>query len=376
MAFCLKKLGFLFLSLIAVWFAGRAAADISTDPFIQVSSHAELAIAIDRARSYSQRFPNTAVYQSVNGNYAVTLGSLSRSKARQTIDLLKQNRAVPHDTYASKGERFVGMVWPRSAGVAESKSRFVSAEPLTKPVQAKTETFLTGASFVSALHLTEPEPEPSLAAQCNDIGILTAANGGFSTFHSQDDAEFILYEQLCLARLFAIARSTQLVPSHTGQIDPAVTATCRQLGSAMAPVIAALSAADNATATSTATKLIRSSGKSEEDLRFTGRVCLGIGYKTDDANTALGSAILLFAMGEAAYGELIGQHMLQGIGVAKSFEASLPWFVRSVEAFGAGATAIFAVDTDDRARLIAEAVGRLQANNGRATKSALLGTDQ
>ena len=59
-----------------------------------------------------------------------------------------------------------------------------------------------------------------------------------------------------------------------------------------------------------------SSGMAPAQLSGTAKICLSVGYRTDDMDVALASALLLTALGEAVYGELIGHHLALGFGAA------------------------------------------------------------
>jgi hypothetical protein len=56
---------------------------------------------------------------------------------------------------------------------------------------------------------------------------------------------------------------------------------------------------------------------SPAQLSGTAKVCLGTGYAQDDMNVAIGSALLLTALGERAYSEYLGHHLSQGYGASE-----------------------------------------------------------
>lgn len=96
------------------------------------------------------------------------------------------------------------------------------------------------------------------------------------------------------------------------------------------------------------------SGMSPAQLSGTAKVCLGVGYTTDNMDVAIGSALLLTALGEGAYGELLGHHLSQGYGANVRPDLALDWYDTGLAAMGAGA-AIFAPGIADRPEVIRKA---------------------
>ena len=96
------------------------------------------------------------------------------------------------------------------------------------------------------------------------------------------------------------------------------------------------------------------SGMSPAQLSGTAKVCLGVGYTTDNMDVAIGSALLLTALGEGAYGELLGHHLSQGYGANVRPDLALDWYDTGLAAMGAGA-AVFAPGITDRPDVIRKA---------------------
>lgn len=66
------------------------------------------------------------------------------------------------------------------------------------------------------------------------------------------------------------------------------------------------------------------SGMDSAQLATTARICLGTGYRTDDMDVTLGSALLLVAPGETPYAELMGHHLNQGFGATARPDLAIP----------------------------------------------------
>jgi hypothetical protein len=108
------------------------------------------------------------------------------------------------------------------------------------------------------------------------------------------------------------------------------------------------------------------------------RICLGVGYRLDDMNVAIGSALLLSALGEGAFGELMGHHLSQGIGAAKRQDLAQVWYQEAVGAIQSGQKAEFAPGAPERNDLILQAAFAMDAsaaaNSGAQTALPVFGT--
>ena len=97
-------------------------------------------------------------------------------------------------------------------------------------------------------------------------------------------------------------------------------------------------------------------GQSPAQLAGTAKVCLSVGYRIDNMTVALGSGLLLTALGEEAYGELMGHHLNEGFGTTRRPDLAQAWFRAAVEAVEKGATPVFAPGNDGRNALLRRAV--------------------
>ena len=91
------------------------------------------------------------------------------------------------------------------------------------------------------------------------------------------------------------------------------------------------------------------------DLAATARVCLAVGYRQDDMRMAVGSALLLSSMGEAAYGELLGHHLLEGFGTTTRRDLAAEWYNASLTAIENGAAPAFMPGQPERVELLRKA---------------------
>ena len=83
-------------------------------------------------------------------------------------------------------------------------------------------------------------------------------------------------------------------------------------------------------------EFLLASGMSPSQLSGTAKICLSVGYRTDDMDVALGSALVLVALGEGVYGELMGHHLTQGFGTSRRPDLALAWYEMGLEAVDSG----------------------------------------
>ena len=176
----------------------------------------------------------------------------------------------------------------------------------------------------------------SLAAECNQVSLTTTANGGMTTADGMQDANFALAEQFCLARTFAMAKSDELTAAVAGFSPDQIAEQCAGFGPVLKDHVAALSLKPAEDVLAGVEGFILTSGMSPAQLSGTAKVCLGVGYSRDDMNVAIGSALLLTAMGEKGYGEYLGHHLAQGFGATERPDLAMGWYEMSLTAMGQG----------------------------------------
>ncbi len=200
------------------------------------------------------------------------------------------------------------------------------------------------------------EAGPSLASLCSKVSLLTNSNGGFTTVSNISDPEFALNEQFCLARTYAIGTGETLVDGLAGVTPAQVDAQCDAFGPALEPFLAKLSTTPASGVVSEAQAFVLKSNMSIEQLTGTAQICLFSGYRRDEMPVALGSALLMVAMGQKPYAELLGHHLAQGFGVAASQERAQDWYMMAIEAMESGAEPVFAPGQPERTQLLRAAV--------------------
>ncbi|NOC85203.1 peptidoglycan-binding protein [Ruegeria sp. HKCCD6228] len=231
--------------------------------------------------------------------------------------------------------------------------------PVATPQEPEPETTETTSASLPSL-FSGGTGGPSLANRCSGVMLQTSTNGGYTTLANMSDPDFALSEQFCLARSYAMARGEDLIQDIQGLTPDQVSAQCDSYGEMVAPQVDALSINSKTEAETQMRKLALDSGLSPQDLAATSKVCLAIGYRQDNMDAALGSALMLVAMGEPAYGELIGHHLREGFGVQKRRDLAMQWYDASLSALDAGSQAVFLPSQTDRPQLLRAAMVQAQ----------------
>jgi peptidoglycan hydrolase-like protein with peptidoglycan-binding domain len=210
------------------------------------------------------------------------------------------------------------------------------------------------------------QAQVSLASQCNKISLMTNTNGGYVTSVAMTDASFALGEQFCLARTYAMTTGEERAAKVAGFTPQQIAEQCAAFGPVLAGHVSALSLKTREEVLAGVKSFILSSGMSPSQMEGTAKVCLGVGYTTDAMDVAVGSALLLTAMGEAGYAELLGHHLSQGFGATVRPDLALDWYEMALDAMAKGAT-VFAPGLNDRGAVIRKAAFTIAGRAGEGT---------
>lgn len=227
-----------------------------------------------------------------------------------------------------------------------------STAPTTVPqAEAPATTMVSSAPVLPTFGAT-PVTEATLSSHCGKVNLLTASRGGFTTVADGDDPAVALAEQFCLARNFAVDSGEQMVAAMPGTTTEMVQAQCASFGPAMAAQLAAVSAKPEAEVMQDVASFMLDTGMSPDQLRTTATLCLSAGYATDNMDVALGSAMLMVALGSAPHAELVGHHLDGGFGAAKRPDLARDWYGTAVDALRGGAEPVFGVNQAGRTDLL------------------------
>jgi hypothetical protein len=186
--------------------------------------------------------------------------------------------------------------------------------------------------------------------------MVTSSAGGFVTEASLTDPMQALGEQFCMARGYAINDGQDLAAKVVGATPAQIEAQCQGLAPALAAQVGALGQSPAAEVVTATQSFITSSGQTPAQLSDMARICLSVAYRTDNAELALASALLLTGAGNAPYGELIGEHLAMGFGLGADKTRAADWLQLGLAAQKAGAPAVFAPAQPERAALMEKVV--------------------
>ncbi|GGH21277.1 Putative peptidoglycan binding domain-containing protein [Cribrihabitans marinus] len=211
----------------------------------------------------------------------------------------------------------LGIATPQPAQPPQVQQATAPA-PLPAPAPAPQASVPARAETGALPDFTFGQTARSANEHCNQVNVLTAANGGLATAGNISQPDFALNEQFCLARIQAMAESSRIEATITNMTAEQIQQQCKGLAQAVAPQMKGIEGASAGQVISKTSGFLQNSGQPMAQLVSGGKVCLGVGYRTDDAQMALASGVLLTAAGQLGYGEVVSHHLREGFGAAKA----------------------------------------------------------
>lgn len=255
----------------------------------------------------------------------------------------------------------LGIVTPQTQQYPPVQSASAPApvpQPVPAPVPQPQQPVTARADTGALPDFTFGQVSRSTNDHCNEISVLTAANGGVTTASRMTDPEFALNEQFCLARTHAMAESARIEATIPNLTADQIEQQCQGLTQAIVPQLETLSTDRPERVIAASSKFLRESGKPMDQLASGGKVCLGVGYRIDDPQMAVASALLLTAAGQLGYGEVVSHHLREGFGVAQAQpQLAADWMRMSVNAVQNGGALVLGQSPDRLAVLNAATNG-------------------
>ncbi len=186
-----------------------------------------------------------------------------------------------------------------------------------------------------------PGADLSIASFCQTVDLVSAANGGATSdplaIRDRDQA---LNEQFCAARDYAIATADQML-STASYSDQQIGEKCGQVVQFMNRYSNRLSAQPEAAVATSTRQAVAGSGIPAGDVARIGKICLGFGYRKDDATMVTASSLLMVGAGAAPYSETLGHQLRAGLGTEKNPQLARGWYERAFSALERGAAPAF-----------------------------------
>lgn len=177
----------------------------------------------------------------------------------------------------------------------------------------------------------------SMTQHCEIVDLSTQTNGALQTAASMTDPAQALDELFCEGHSYAQAEAHGLLAKARATED-SLMQDCAAIRDAIAPEVADLLAQGPQAATAHMAQRTASLGLKDPDtVSGYGKLCLGLGYRGDDADMALASALILLGAGKTPYAEIIAHHMRSGFGTDPSPESATHWYAAAFGALANGA---------------------------------------
>lgn len=278
----------------------------------------------------------------------------------------RRNDLLVHEPSPAKldcvGSGCVVRATPAAPARTQPQTQMASAS------QARAQGSDGGAAGLGSLPVFNTAPKPrSLSSFCSKVSLLTSSNGGFTQASEVTDPNFAISEQLCLTRTYAVAAGEDLIATIQGADQDAIDRQCDAFGKSLKPQVAGLARKSASMVLADVNRVILDSGMTPEQLRTTARVCMASGYKADKMAPAIGGALLLTALGERPYAELVGHHLLGGFGTDKNPDMGMGWYAMVFDALDAGAAPVFARTQPERIDVVRAAAAALSGQGGAAS---------
>lgn len=319
-------------------------------------------------------YPVTGQLSPFEQNLLITSYNRAQAGGYQTSQLVAQNPDGTRGLLKTYRAEMAGQTVPGVAPVPGTTTVVVAAPQAVAPAVGTTTTTTVTAAQPTDIQPVEPvapvetasasgalpnflggDTGKSLASHCNTVSLLTNTNGGFTTVASMNDPIQVMNEQFCLARTYAIAQSEEMVAKVQGFTPDQIAAQCEAFGPAMKDHVAALSLKSLPEVRQMVSSFVLGTGMSPAQLTATAQICLGVGYRTDNMDVALSSGLLLHALGQNVYGELMGHHLAQGFGAAQRVDLARAWYEDGLRAADSGAALVFSPGQPERTELLRKA---------------------
>ncbi len=221
--------------------------------------------------------------------------------------------------------------------------------PMVEPSNGGKATTASTTALPSFLGASQEQV--SLASHCNKVSLQTNTNGGFQTVATMKDPEFALSEQFCLVRTYVMSAAEDMEAKITGFTPQQVQDQCAALGPVLKDYVSSLSLKPEPEVLTAVEGFVMGSGMAPAQLAATAKICLGVGYTTDNMEVAIGSALILTALGQKSYAELLGHHLILGFGTSQRRDLAMAWYDTSLAAMATGDMAV-APGMPDRAQVL------------------------
>jgi hypothetical protein len=234
-------------------------------------------------------------------------------------------------------------------------------DEISMEVEAKPESLTSEQVSLFALALAAGvfylgiAPSPDQYSKNNTTSNLCGEVGSTAAGNSEDPTT-VLSEQFCAARENAKLQGLEILSKTAGFLPRDVPEKCADFVAPMKEYIQAVSLKPRDEVLQSVSSFVRKSGVPPSEIETNAKVCLGLGYAANLDYVALSTALVLAALGDESYSELIGYMLVSGYGgVSQRPDLALPWYESSLDGLADGESTSLAPNMPDRAALIRKA---------------------
>lgn len=135
----------------------------------------------------------------------------------------------------------------------------------------------------------------------------------------------------CNAADAAIAHSDALSSKVAGFTPAQIEEQCIAFEPALVSIVASVSNSPASDVMQSAAEFVQRTGQDPVDMAGIAQFCLGVGYRRDHLDLAIGSTVLLTALDAPIFGEYAGYHLSLGLGVEENPALARSWFETAMQ---------------------------------------------
>ncbi|MEO0523269.1 MAG: peptidoglycan-binding domain-containing protein [Pseudomonadota bacterium] len=174
-----------------------------------------------------------------------------------------------------------------------------------------------------------PQPTgviPSFPATGNQKGVSAFCAQPAAALASKPSMDQTLRPLFCTATASAIAQSDALAANVAGFTPAQIEEQCVAFEPALVSIVASVSEGPASDVVQGAAEFVQRTGQDPEEMAGIAKVCVGVGYRRDQIDLAIGSAVLLTALEAPVYAEYAGYHLALGVGANQDATLARSWF--------------------------------------------------
>ena len=165
----------------------------------------------------------------------------------------------------------------------------------------------------------------SIDSYCNRVSLTTSSNGGFVTPPRWATRCRRSASSSAWPAPMPIEQGDSLAGTVQGFSMAEMEEQCEAFAPRMTGYQSRLASQAPEEVRAALQEFVVSTGAPPAQMSGNARICLGLGYRSDNAEVALAAALVLVGLGEDAYGELLGHHLVNGFATPQRPDRGVEW---------------------------------------------------